>query len=74
MGKLGEFRTERGAITKEHDERKVSIHANYMRDLQELEEATARRRRALARRQRAFFNKALEKVKEEEIETPSENG
>lgn len=70
MGKLAEFATERAAITSDYNESKRSIHENYMCDLDNLEKNTTRRRRALARKQRELWNKALAVVKEEETDGP----
>ncbi len=59
MGKLAERRHERAEITRQHDAAKVQIHANYQKDLSDLDIKTDRKRRALRELHRASLNKAL---------------
>ncbi len=67
MGKLAERRAERAEITKWYDHAKVSIHANYMQDLKNLDTERDRRQRALHVIQRASLNKALAMVDAGEV-------
>jgi len=67
MGKLADMRRERAQITEEYDNSKRQIHANYTRDLENLEKKTRAARRALAQRQREQMNKALELVDKGEV-------
>ncbi len=67
MGKLAERRHERAEITKWYDSAKVSIHANYMTDLTNLDKEHDRKRRVLREQHRASLNKALAMVDAGEV-------